>query len=177
MQKALEYYHHFKPAIWFILKFLILYVILNVVYGIYIESFGHRVDNYTIITAQHTSKFLNLFNESTKILIDEKSRYCVMANSQSEILSVFEGCNGLNVMIIFISFIFAYSKSILRYWWYLLAGIAVLYLVNIFRISILYYVADRFEHYLYFTHKFVFTGIIYVVVGVLWYLYVNWINK
>ncbi len=45
----------FKPALLFLLKFLGMYVILSIFYGIYVESFGTNPDTITIWVSQQTS--------------------------------------------------------------------------------------------------------------------------
>jgi hypothetical protein len=49
--------------------------------------------------------------------------------------------------------------------------------INLLRILLLYEVALHFPENLYFFHKFFFTGIIYLLVFILWYFWVNEVKK
>ena len=57
----------FKPALLFLLKFLGMYVILSIFYGIYVESFGTNPDLVTIWVSEQTSGILQWFNLDTSI--------------------------------------------------------------------------------------------------------------
>jgi exosortase/archaeosortase family protein len=56
--------------------------------------------------------------------------------------------------------------------WFIPAGLIVIHIFNLGRISLLYFVAQRYEEYFYLFHKYFFTAIIYVVVFLLWALWV-----
>jgi hypothetical protein len=53
----------FKPAFWFLAIFLGLYLGLNIIYGVWVSSFGKQADSATLLITKQTSYILNLFGE------------------------------------------------------------------------------------------------------------------
>lgn len=51
-------------------------------------------------------------------------------------------------------------------------GILIIHLINLGRIYLLFLVALYRPNYLYFTHKYFFTGIIYIAIFALWYIWI-----
>lgn len=86
---------------------------------------------------------------------------------------MYEGCNGVNVVIIFVAFVIAFGPLRIVTLWFLTGGIVLIYLVNLARIWFLFFVSLELPNYLYFTHKYLFTGMIFLVVFVLWILWVR----
>ena len=164
----------FKPAILFLIKFLGMYFILSIFYGIYVESFGTNPDTITIWVSQQTSGILRWFNLDTSIYPMENVPKVALLLGERTVLNLYEGCNGLNVLVIFFSFLFAFSGFVKPMFWFLPMGLLVIHLANLARITWLFFVAEYFPDYMYFTHKYLFTAAIYVVVFVIW---VIWVKK
>ncbi|MBX2894273.1 MAG: exosortase family protein XrtF [Cyclobacteriaceae bacterium] len=164
----------FAPAFRFLIIFLGLYVGLNVVYGMWISSFGKQADPATILITQQTSWILNLIGESTYTQPKPNTPTVAIFKDMRVVLSVFEGCNSINVMIVFISFLFAFRGSWKKLAWFLPVGLGLIYIANLFRIVALYYVAEYWRQYFYYIHKYMFTAVIYLIVFILWWW---WIEK
>ncbi len=162
----------FKPALFFLAKFLAFYFIANILYGIYIESCGNSPDAITRQVSVQTATFLNQFDSpvSTEININRPTVF--IKNGSKVILSVFEGCNGINVIIVFVAFLFAFSGSIKNMLWFIPVGILIIHIANLLRLSLLYIVAIKYSHYFYYFHKYFFTAILYMIVCSLWALWV-----
>jgi len=90
---------------------------------------------------------------------------------------VIEGCNSVGVIVLFISFVIAFSGRLKTTFFFVLAGSVLIYIVNLIRIVILsiglYHYPWRSE----ILHSVVFPAIIYGVVFLLWMLWVNWFSK
>ena len=169
-------FQKFRPALMFVAKFVGLYLILNTIYAFYIESYNGGLDPVTYWVSQQTAGLLNLAGEEISIYRSEFSPKAFMVKDNDTVLSVYEGCNGLNVIFIFFAFIIAYKGNIKDTLWFTLLGILVIHLINLARIAMLYYVAVYIPNYMYFSHKYLFTGIIYIVVFVLWYIWASKLN-
>lgn len=159
----------YKPALFFIAKFVAFYLALNVMYGILVESYGNQADLFTSIATAHTSQVLNLFGLDTDYFHSAgNSNVIIHSEVYGNVLSVYEGCNGINVMIIFFSFLMAFkwSKDLI---WFVPVGVLFIHLGNLIRISLLYVVSIRMPSYLYFSHKYLFTAFIFIIVFILWF--------
>ncbi|MBL7875978.1 MAG: exosortase family protein XrtF [Cyclobacteriaceae bacterium] len=158
----------FIPAFRFLGVFLGLYFGLNLAYGLWISSYGSSVDWATRVVTEQTSFIINLFGENTATLPKPASpTVSIMKESQS-VISVFEGCNGINVMIVFVSFLIAFKGSRKQLAWFLPLGIVIIYVSNLLRVAALYYVAFYWQRYFYYVHKYAFTATIYLIVFALW---------
>lgn len=166
----------FKPALIFLVKFLGLYFLLNILYGIYFESFAPLADPLTYNVTGQSIWFLDFFYNNLDYEYYPYDQLVWMSLDNNVILSAFEGCNGVNVIILFISFIVAFSGPLKDSIIYIIGGILVIHVFNVLRISLLFVVAEKYYSYLYFTHKYLFTGFIYAVVFALWFLWVRRVN-
>lgn len=85
-----------------------------------------------------------------------------------KIMHIADGCNGLELFVMYLGFLVAIPASIKRKLIFGILGIVVIYLVNIFRCIGLAYLAiywrDQFE----FAHHYVFNVIVYGTIFLLW---------
>lgn len=169
---ALSTLKEFKPAFVFLGKFMGLYILGNVLYGIYIESFGDAPDVLTISITAQVSWLLNSLGEGVTCAVNVEKPTVDIWLAGTRILKVFEGCNGINVMIVFIAFIFAFGGTIKMRALFVIVGLFLLYVMNIARIAFLYFMALEYEQYFYYVHKYFFTAILYAVVFGLWVIWV-----
>ncbi|MCZ8354325.1 MAG: exosortase family protein XrtF [Cyclobacteriaceae bacterium] len=163
----------FKPVIYFLLRFLGIYLIGNLVYGLFITSFEPGVDPITYWVTNHTAFLMRLFNYQAvaQALIDKNIADLLVNNKVA--LSVYEGCNGVNVWIIFVAFLFALGPISRKLWYFLGVGTVIIHISNLVRIFLLAIVYMYLPHYWYFSHKYLFTAFIYVIVFILWLIWVR----
>lgn len=162
----------FGPALMFLAKFLAIYFAGNVVYGIFIESYQESPDPITIETTRQTSWLLNELGQNTGVIYQPESPLVTLQNEEIGVVNVYEGCNGINVMIIFVAFLFAYGGPKRFFVWFVPTGLALIHLINLARIALLYFTAVHKSDHFYYYHKYFFTAILYMVVFCLWALWV-----
>lgn len=164
----------FKPTILFLAKFLGLYLGLNLLYGAYIDSYSPKPDPITRVVSHNTIWLLEAINYDISYEDDgRKPAINLIKDDQVNILSVYEGCNGCNIMIIFVSFLLAFTQKFdIRWFKYLILGIVIVYVSNLLRIAGLFLIAERAPHLMYFMHKYLFTGLLYLIIFAIWYLWV-----
>lgn len=169
----LDFIKENKKAIWFLLAFVGAYLVLNTIYGFYIQVYYPSSDPVTYSVTTQVVWFLKLFDSSVTLYPSAYSEYIAIANDRQNMIEVYEGCNGLNVAFVYISFLFAFKGKRQLLVKYILGGLMGIHLLNLTRIGLLYAVAFYFPDQLYFFHKYFFTGIIYVIVFALWYFWVR----
>ncbi len=162
----------FKYSFLFLGKFLVIYFVGNILYGIFIDAYVDTPDPITYWVTAQTSNIQNAFGGQSSIKINDGIKSISMRYNGEGVVNVFEGCNGVNVMIVFVAFIIAYGGSIKRMLWFLPVGLLVIHFFNLLRIILLYVTAQHHNQYFYYIHKYFFTAALYIVVVGLWILWV-----
>ena len=90
--------------------------------------------------------------------------------------NIIEGCNAVSVILLFVAFVLAFAQQFKKTMLFLLAGITLIYSINLVRICILAIALYEYPEQGDFLHGVVFPGIIYGMVFLLWVLWVK-INK
>ena len=163
----------FKPTIFFLGKFLGLYIAGNLAYGLFVTAYEPRPDPATRTVSEQTGFVLTTFGWPVDVYDHHRKATSMLRYDDREILAVYEGCNGLNTMIIFVAFIFAFGPINKKLWWFIPLGLLIIHLSNLLRITLLFFVAEYRPDFMYFIHKYVFTAILYLVIFLLWVWWVK----
>jgi exosortase family protein XrtF len=165
--------NEFKPTVLFLVKFIGFYIAGNLLYGVYVTSFAPRPDPATHYVTAHTGVALRATGTPVEVKDDRRKPNTLIRHEGKSVLSVYEGCNGLNTMIIFAAFLFAFGPISRPLLWFVPLGLLIIHLANLARIAMLFYVALYRPEKMYFVHKYLFTAILYAVIFVLWIWWVN----
>ncbi|WP_397364838.1 exosortase family protein XrtF [Olleya sp. R77988] len=170
----------YKPVIKFIFTFLIVYGVLSVAYNYYLDASKdgkYYPDFITNLVANQSKDLLENVGYSTQVLPHPDEPSVKLIINGKYLARVIEGCNGTSIIILFISFIIAFSGQFKTTLFYILAGSVLIYIVNLLRIVILsiglYHYPWRREE----LHTVVFPAIIYGMVFLLWMFWVNRFSK
>lgn len=166
----------FRYALKFLGVFLGLYLILNALYGWWVESY-ERADPITCISTKQAGWILKMGGEPVEVKHKENSRSVSLIRQGDVVVNVFEGCNGINVAIVFIAFIVAFGGKFRNMLWFVPMGLFLIHLFNLGRLSGLYLVAQYLPDYFYYVHKYAFTASLYLIVLLLWLWWVEGLNK
>jgi len=167
----------YKPALRFLGYFLGSYFVLNLAYGLWIESLGQRPDAMTYLVGGQSGKVLEWFGYKASVVPNPTGPTVRLMDNGQIVLNVFEGCNGVNVFIVFFSFVLAYGGAVRKMLWFVPLGLLAIHVANLARIMFLFWLAGRESHYFYYFHKYLFTAAIYAVVFALWWVWIKWGNK
>jgi exosortase family protein XrtF len=162
-----------KPAFLFLAKFIVFYFVCNLLYGWWITSYVPSPDPATVAVTQHSAFILDLFGYEIKTILHHSKPAQRILLDERPVLSVFEGCNGINVWIIFVAFVIAFSKFTKKTGLFILAGTGVIYLINLARIIFLFFISLAYPDAVYFFHKYFFTAGIFLVVFAMWYYWIK----
>jgi exosortase family protein XrtF len=163
----------FKPTILFLTKFLAIYFAANLVYGLYVSSYRPAPDPITRWVTIQAARTLDLTGHDCEVQDQAKKPTTFIKHNSRPIVAVYEGCNGVNVFIIFVAFIVSFGKWQRAMLWFIPLGLVVIYIFNIARIDGLFLITLYKPSWIYFTHKYLFTAFIYLIVFILWLCWVN----
>ena len=159
----------FKPALRFLLVFVASYFVGNVLYGLYVEAYNPLPDPMTVWVTVQVAQVLSTPEIPVSVLQSTTEPIVWLVRDTKTILGIFEGCNGLNVVIVFISFLVAFGGRVRVMVIYVVGGSLVLHAANLLRISLLYQTALYRPLVFYYFHKYFFTAVLYFVVFALWF--------
>jgi len=155
---------------------LLVYIVLALTYKWYLNaSIGSKFypDYVTNTVAHQSESILNSIGYESKVVKHPKEPSMKLVVRGKYLARVIEGCNSLSVIVLFISFVIAFSGRFKTTALFLIFGSIIIYLVNLFRIVILsiglYHYPWRSE----ILHSVIFPALIYGIVFLLWMLWVN----
>ncbi len=166
----------YRSVIRFTVVFLSVYVALSFTYKIYLDysiNTEPYPDYITNLVANQSIYIFSALDYRAKVVNhpDEASLKLIINNKF--VARVVEGCNSVSVIILFISFVIAFSEKFRSTLFFIIAGSTLLYSVNLIRIVVLsiglYYYPWRRD----ILHTVIFPLIIYGMVFILWMLWIN----
>ncbi|AKK72787.1 exosortase family protein XrtF [Chryseobacterium gallinarum] len=163
----------FKPVLGILLRFIIIYLVLLFAYQSYLNSEkGLGLDSFSRIIADQVSYLQNLINFPTELYDDIKNEQVWFYVKKQYTTRMVEGCNAVSVMILFVSFVFAFYKG-LKTFIFAGTGLVILYIMNLLRIVGLNVVMADHKEYGKMFHDFIFPAVIYGSVVILWLIWIK----
>ncbi|MCP1994939.1 exosortase family protein XrtF [Flavobacterium sp. HSC-61S13] len=167
----------YQPFLLFITKFFGSYIALTLAYKAYLSKFdlqANEIDGITKMVSTQVVRTSRLFNQNVEIIkSNSEAAYKVLFNDQF-VARIIEGCNSISVLLLFTSFIIAFSSSWLKTSAYIIIGSFTLYVLNILRIDWFIWALYHYPEQQQLLHDIVFPLLIYGLVLLLW---LAWIFK
>ncbi|RSK39941.1 exosortase family protein XrtF [Mangrovimonas spongiae] len=170
----------YNSVIKFILTFLMVYVVLIFGYRLYLQMSTGQVyypDYVTKLVADQSAILLNDFGYKAAVFPHPNEASVKLFLNEKYVARVIEGCNAISVIILFLSFIIAFSGKLKTTIIFGLVGGVLIYVVNLFRIAVLAIGFYHYPEYENILHGVVFPAIIYGMVFLLWIVWVNRFSK
>lgn len=167
----------YKPFFIFLIKFFALYAILSIGYKMYLNQFDVvllEVDSFTKIVSEQSKDVLVFLGKEAEVNRNIYEPCMNLIYKGKFVARIIEGCNAVSVMILFASFIFAFSVRWFKTMLYIILGCLLIHVLNILRIAFLAMALYNYPEYEHFLHGVLFPLVIYSVVFFLWFL---WLYK
>ena len=173
-----KYFVQYKPFLVFFVSFFGCYILLTFLYQFFLNSFENgKVDTVTLFVSKNTESVLSWFTQSIRMDYLVQEPFVNVYFHDAGIVRIVEGCNGLSVIILFISFVVAFSGTLKNTLLFIFGGSLFIYILNVLRIAILIVLMYYFPEYKHLLHGVLFPAIIYGIVFVLWVIWVNKFSK
>lgn len=172
-----EYLIQFKPFLLFLSKFIIVYLVLTFVYQSYLNQFDEKkmeVDAITQMVANQSEQLLSVFDANSYTKPNFKEPSVKLYYHDKWVARIIEGCNAVSVIILFISFVIAFTGKLKPTVLFIVSGILLIHCCNVIRIALLCMAIFHYPKWEHFLHGVLFPLVIYGVVFGLW---VIWVNK
>ncbi|MDB5112185.1 MAG: hypothetical protein JWR67_3299 [Mucilaginibacter sp.] len=164
----------------FLLKGVILLIAWKVVYLFFLSPTGFLDKPLTITVCTQTVKSLNWVtnsgNYSSKSevidrVVDAKSTRIYQEAiyfRQRKVVTIEDACNGLELFVLYAGFIICLPALLSRKLIFIIAGILIIHLVNLFRCAGITYITLYYLPHADFAHHYVFFIIVYACIIALW---------
>ena len=162
----------------FISLFFGTYILLTFLYQYFLNSFeAGTTDTVTRWVAQNTEQVISWFFQLISVEKVLNEPFFIIYFQNQSIARIVEGCNGVSVIILFVSFIVAFSGSLKNTLLFIFGGSLLIYILNVLRIAFLTVLMYNFPNLSNVLHGVLFPLIIYAVVFILWVIWVNKFSK
>jgi len=164
----------YKPFLLFLAVFFLTYIVLTFLYQNYLNSFEeNKTDSITKMVGKNTEQVLLLFVDDAAIEESTAHPYMKLFYNTKYVARIVEGCNAVSVIILFLSFVIAFSGKLITTVLYIVGGSLVIYLLNVLRIAALSALIFYFPKQEALLHEVLFPLYIYGVVFILWLIWVR----
>jgi exosortase family protein XrtF len=171
-----NYWIHYKPFLLFLVKFIFSYLVLTIIYQYYLNQFdikNNEVDGFTKLVSTQVEQLLLLFNGDAHIELHPSQPCYKFFYNGKYVSRIIEGCNALSVIILFISFVIAFSGKLNNTIYFIISGSIIIHVLNITRIALLMVAFYNFPEANFILHDILFPLVIYGAVFILWIIWVN----
>lgn len=175
-----KYFIKYRPFILFLSTFFGIYLTLTFFYQMYLNQYDtkkNEVDCFTEIVAKQAAVAMVLFDNNSRAMASTNDSSVRLFYKNINTSKVVEGCNALSVIILFISFVVAFSAKWKPTILFILAGSATIHIFNVLRIALLTVLFYELPQYKNVLHGVVFPLFIYSIVFALWIVWVNKFSK
>ena len=151
-------------------------MVLTIIYQYYLNQFdikNNEVDGFTKLVSTQVEQLLLLFNGDAHIELHPSQPCYKFFYNGKYVSRIIEGCNALSVIILFISFVIAFSGKLKNTIYFIISGSIIIHVLNITRISLLMVAFYNFPEANFILHDILFPLVIYGVVFILWIIWVN----
>jgi len=155
----------------------VVYIVLTYAYSFFLANYEGVPDAITRIVANQTNVLISFLGYNSEVALHETEPTVKLLIEGNYVGRIVEGCNSISVLILFVTFVIAFTGNIKNTIVFVLVGSALIYIVNIIRIVILaigLYLYPSQEDIL---HNIVFPSIIYGMVFILWMIWVKRFSK
>jgi exosortase family protein XrtF len=143
-------------------------------YQRYLNGFDeNEIDSITRMVSHHTEQVMQVFNNGSSIEESDGHPYMKLFYNQKYVARIVEGCNAISVIVLFISFVVAFSGKLKTTLFFIFGGSLLIYVLNVLRIAALSALIFYFPKQEPFLHGVLFPLYIYGVVFMLWLIWVR----
>lgn len=159
----------------FFIKLFLLFSLWFVVYGVLLKP-SRRIDRP--VTHFLTVACVNSINFLTPAVAltwePDRVKDCThLMRDGKSIFRIFDVCNGIDLMFIYAGIIILLPGTLRRKLSFISAGIGVIILANIVRITALYYIYFHLRSVFDFSHHYLFTLLMYILIVYGWILFIK----
>lgn len=160
----------------FFIKLFLVFSIWFVCYTLLLKP-GRIIDKpLTNLITIAVTKSINIFSPSTSPLtwMENQEKPCThLIRDNAAVFDIYDVCNGVDLMFIYLGVLFLLPYPLKRKIAYGTGGVVAIILMNIIRICSLYFIYVYHRSAFDFSHHYLFTLLMYVLIFYGWLLFVK----
>jgi exosortase family protein XrtF len=168
------YYDKIPPLLRsFLFRAIVIFVVWQLAYN-FVLAPTRIPDKYlTNVTAFTTEKLLSLFYKDVGVFYptDIKKKAATILIDGHRIISIADPCNGLDIYVLYISFLFCFPGEGKRRLKFIVLGCAYIFVLNTIRCCLILWLNINHRGWVEISHHYVFTTALYLLVFHVWVLY------
>jgi len=153
----------------FLIKGLLIFIAWQLLYNLVLKPTRIPDQALNDITAIATAKIISLFHANTHTWLNNVKVLIVMDGKKA--LGITDPCNGLEIYVLYIAFLFCYPGDNKRRFLYTAIGIPIIFVANVTRCCLLTWLNLKHRGWFDVSHHYIFTSAMYLLVFYLWQLY------
>jgi len=165
-----------KELIVFLAKFVLLFITWEILYQFWLEPRAILDTWLTYVVASASQFVLAICGVKIDLATDVNNCQIISLNGRNTVM-IAHPCNGLILHVLFAIFLICFKGHWLVKIITLILGMFVIYTINVLRVVALIQIAHYHRDWLDFSHKWLFTAIVYSCVFGIWLLWVNKLSK
>jgi len=166
----------------FLKRALLVFIVWKLIYHLFLFN-GRIIDKpLTDLSTLGAVKIVQLFNPGSRVSICVESSNPFEKNNQlffndficingRKVVGVFDPCNALELMVLYLGFLISFPASIQRVVSYAVIGLVTIYLTNCIRLAALAFMNMHRMSAVDMAHHYVFKLIVYALIFGLWVLF------
>jgi len=171
-----EIFQKNKAVIRFLVLFIGCYLVMAGMYKLYLiygSSAEYYPDYVTHLVSIQTEAVINTLGYSAQIAPHPNDPSMKLYVEGNYLARIVEGCNAISVLVLFVSFVIAFHTKLKPTLIYIIAGSAIIYVMNIVRIALLAIGIYEYPESEELLHGTIFPAVIYGSVFLLWIIWVK----
>ncbi len=160
-----------RPLQIFLIRGVCILVIWKLLYLLLLKPLHIPDTQLTYAIAQITTSFFKLISPQLHPQLLPKADMLITAiinGKLTETISIADACNGLELMVLHLGFVFSLPYLLRKQLTYALIGIFLIVIANVSRCLTLIYVYISYPNFFIFAHHYLFTLFIYLIVFFIW---------
>ena len=155
----------------FLIRALVIFVAWKLLYHLVLFPIQVPDQQLREVTAQTTAWFYNLFPGQEASLGAASAEGNAISVNGGIGIRIANGCNGLELFVVYIGFLFCYRSPLKRQLLFTAGGVLLIYVLNVLRCAGLVWLISEGSSFADFAHHYFFKMIIYSVIFGMWVLY------
>lgn len=166
-----------KVIKWFLIRALLLFLVWSLVYHFVLLPKRFPDKLFTNITANQTKLYLSIIYNTNDFHISDESNVApkkTIFYKNKRIVGIADGCNGLEIYVLYISFLLCFPTNFKRLTIFSLIGIVSIFFANNLRCTIIGVLNFNSSLLTDVAHHYVFKLFMY---GLLFFLWIKYTDK